>query len=269
MLPLQQGHLPDGRLAGSGRVAARVSSADGALVNDLLAGLDPVAVFERAFGYPALPWQLGYLRETRPTLVLKGRQVGASRAAAGLCIHQAIYNPNSLSAIVSPSLKQSTEICTRAREGLEAMGEKLVQDSASLLRLRSGGRILSLPGTARSVRGWSASLLILDEAAYLDHETVVAARALVATGGRLVVQSTAGPALGDFYDMCRTVDPDWARFSVRSDSVPTISPEFLAGERKAMTPDAYAAEYECEFGHVGASLFSAERIKDLVLPRQA
>lgn len=235
------------------------------IIADLLEGLDPSITFERAFGYSALDWQYDYLREQRNTLVLKGRQIGASRGAAGLCIHQAKYVPYSLAAIVSPSLNQSTEICTRAREGLERLGEKLVQDSAHLLKLRNGSRILSLPGTARSVRGWSASLLILDEAAYLEHETIVAARALVATGGRLVVQSTAGPSLGDFYEMCRTPDPEWARFTVRSEEVPTISPEFLAGERKAMTPDAYAAEYECQFGRVGASLFDAARIASLVL----
>jgi len=234
---------------------------------DLLAALDPVAVFERAFGFPVLDWQKRYLREDRPALVLKGRQIGASLAAAALCIHQAIYVPNSLAAIVSPSLKQSTEICTRARMGLRALGEALPQDSASLLRLRNGSRILSLPGSARSVRGWSARLLILDEAAYLEHDTVVAARALVATGGRLVVQSTPAAETGDFYDMYRANDPAWAHFRVRSADVSTISADFLAGERRAMSADAYAAEYECTFGRTGASLFTADRIASLILPK--
>jgi hypothetical protein len=238
------------------------------LADDLLAAIDPSEVFARAFANPPLEWQFDYLREHRHALVLKGRQIGASQSAAALAIHCAIYKPNSLTAIVSPSLKQSTEICTRARHGLERLGERLVQDSASLLRLRSGGRILSLPGTASSVRGWSADLLILDEAAYLAHETIVAARALVAaTGGRMVVQSTAGAAVGDFYDMCQAPDPTWGFYRVRSDQVSTISADFLASERKAMTPDAFAAEYECQFGRVGASLFSAERIASLVLPK--
>ncbi len=233
---------------------------------DLLAGLDPVLVFERAFLATPHEWQYSYLRETHPTLVLKGRQVGASLGAAALAIHTAKYVPDSLAAIISPSLKQSTEIATRARIGLRNMGERLAQDSASLLRLANGSRILSLPGSPRSVRGWSANLLILDEAAYISHETWVAARALVAaTGGRLLVQSTPAGEYGDFYELVKAADPSWSHFSVRSDEVPSISKAFLAGERRAMSPDAYAAEYECQFGRAGASLFTADRLKSLIL----
>jgi hypothetical protein len=236
---------------------------------DLLSALDPVVVFEEAFGFAPHAWQPDYLRETRPTLVLKGRQVGASLGGAALAIHTARYWAGSLSAIVSPSLRQSTEITTRARTGLIALGERLVQDTTSLLRLANNSRILSLPGTARSVRGWSAQLLILDEAAYIEHDTFTAARAVVATGGRLVVQSTPAGEYGDFYEMATSDDPRWARFSVRSDEAPSISAEFLASERLAMGPDAYAAEYECQFGRVGASLFTASRIASLILPAAA
>lgn len=235
---------------------------------DFRAALDPAVLFEQAFGFAPLDWQRGYLRETRPTVVLKGRQVGASLSAAVLAIHTVRYQPDVNVVIVSPSLKQSGEICTRARSGLRRLGITLVQDSTSTLRLANGSRILSLPGTARSVRGWTAKLLILDEAAFIEHETFVAARALVATGGRLVVQSTPADEFGDFHDLVTGDDPDWARFTVRSDEVSTISADFLAAERRAMSPDAYAREFECQFGKAGASLFTAERLAGLILPEE-
>lgn len=235
---------------------------------DFRAALDPAVLFEQAFGFAPLDWQRGYLREDRPTVVLKGRQVGASLSAAALAIHIVRYWSDVNVVIVSPSLKQSTEICTRARTGLRRLGIALVQDSTSTLRLGNGSRILSLPGTARSVRGWTAQLLILDEAAFIEHETFVAARALVATGGRLVIQSTPADESGDFHEIVTGDDPDWARFTVRSDEVSTISPAFLAAERRAMSPDAYAREFECQFGKAGASLFTAERIAGLILPTE-
>jgi hypothetical protein len=235
------------------------------IADDFRSALDPVALFEAAFGVPALTWQRGYLRETRPTVVLKGRQVGASLAAAALAIHTATYSDGANVVIVSPSLKQSTEITSRARAGLRRIGTPLASDSASMLRLANGSRILSLPGTARSVRGWTAKLLILDESAYILPETFVAARALVATGGRLVIQSTPSGEYGDFYEAVIADDPEWARFTVRSDEVSTISPDFLEAERRAMSPGAFATEYECAFGKLGASLFTAERIADLIL----
>jgi hypothetical protein len=239
------------------------------LALDFSAALDPVVLFGQAFGLDALAWQRGYLRENRPTVVLKGRQTGASTAAAALAIHTAVYGAAVNVVIVSPSLKQSTEIATRARIGLRTLGVPLTQDSSSMLRLSNGSRILSLPGTARSVRGWTAKLLILDEAAFIEPATFVAARALVATGGRLVVQSTPAGEFGDFHELVEDEDPGWARFVVRSDEVPTISAEFLEAERRAMTADAYATEYECQFGRAGATLFTAERIASLILPGRA
>jgi len=238
------------------------------IVTDLRTALDPAVLFEQAFGFAPLDWQRGYLREDRPTVVLKGRQVGASLSAAALAIHCVLYWPDVNAIIVSPSLKQSTEICTRARSGLRRLGITLAQDSTSTLRLTNGSRILSLPGTSRSVRGWTAKLLILDEAAFIEHETFGAARALIATGGRMVCQSTPADEYGDFHELVTGDDPDWARFTVRSDEVPTISADYLAAERRAVSPDNFAREFECLFGKAGASLFTAERIANLILPTE-
>jgi hypothetical protein len=232
---------------------------------DLRMALDPAALFAGAFGVEPHEQQKAYLREIANAVMNKGRQIGASTAAAALAIHSCRYWPNTNAIIVSPSLKQSTEITTKARVGLYALGVPLLQDSSSMLRLANGSRILSLPGTAKSVRGWTARLLILDEAAYIEEETFTAARALVATGGRMVVQSTPADEIGPFYDLVTNTPPSWAQFDVPSASVPTISAEFLESERRSMTPDEYAREYECAFGKAGASLFSLARVNDLVL----
>lgn len=239
------------------------------LAHDLKAALDPVITFIDAFGEQPHEWQVDYLREDGNTAVLKGRQVGATQGAAGLAIHTVRYLPDVDVVIVSPSLKQSGEITTRARAGLRQLGERLAADSASMLKLANGSRIISLPGTARSVRGYSARLLILDEAAYISDETFAAARALVATGGRLVVQSTPADESGAYHAIVTGDDPGWARYRVPSGSVPTISPAFLESELLALGPDVYAREYACEFAKAGATLFTAARIASLILPEAA
>lgn len=236
------------------------------LAHDLRVALDPVLTFREAFGEEPHDWQVGYLRETRPAAVLKGRQVGATQGAAALAIHSARYWPDTDAVIVSPSLKQSGEITTRARAGLRAMGIRLPQDSASMLRLPNGSRIISLPGTPRSVRGYTARVLIIDEAAYVIDETFAAARALVATGGRLVVQSTPADEAGAYHAIVTGDDPAWARYTVRSDEVPTISAAFLEMERRQLGDEVYAREYECQFARSGGSLFTAARLAGLVLP---
>ncbi|HEY5519140.1 MAG TPA: terminase family protein [Candidatus Limnocylindrales bacterium] len=240
------------------------------LASDLCAALDPAEVFRQAFVYAPLDWQTAYLRTTGNVVVLKGRQIGASLAAAALAIHGARYWPDSNVVIVSPSLKQSTEILTKARNGLRNLDVRLEQDSSSMLRLTNGARILSLPGTARSVRGWTARLLILDEAAFIEPATFIAARALVATGGRVIVQSTPAIEAGDFHELVTGADAGWQRFTVRSDEVSTISPEFLASERAAMSPEAFSTEYLCAFGKLAATpLFTTAQVETMFTEPEA
>lgn len=221
-------------------------------------------LFIHAQGEEPMEWQERYLRETRDAVILKGRQIGASTAGSVVAIRRARYWPGSLVAIVSPSLKQSTEVKERAKAGLLALGEHLVRDSASILELANRSRIMSLPGSSKSVRGWSADLLILDEAAFIEDETFAAARATTAaTGGRTIVQSTPAGPYGSFYDLWQDPDPRWAKFRVRSDEVSTIDPAFLAREKATMTAEMYTQEYEADFTNPGLGLIDPDRLREL------
>lgn len=221
-------------------------------------------LFIHAVGEEPLDWQEDYLRETRDSVVLKGRQVGASTAGSIIAVRRAMYWPGSMVAIVSPSLKQSTEVKERSKDALLALGEHLVTDSSSTIGLSNRSRIMSLPGSPKSVRGWSADLLIIDEAAFLEEETFVAARATTAaTGGRTIVQSTPMGPYGSFYELWETEDPSWAKFRVRSDEVSSITQAFLDRERQTMTPEKYSQEYEAVFTNPGLGLIDAERLASL------
>lgn len=222
-------------------------------------------LFVEATGDVPLDWQEDYLRESRDTLVLKGRQVGASTTSGVVAVRRARYWPGSLVLIVSPSQKQSREVKDRAKGALLRLGERLRKDSSELVELRNGSRIMSLPGTAKAARGWSADLLVLDEAAFIDQETFLAASATVAaTGGRTIVQSTPEGPYGMFYDLWEGADPKrWARFEVTSEEVPTISKEFLERERARMSEEEYMQEYGAKFTNPGLGLIHPDRLRDL------
>jgi hypothetical protein len=67
--------------------------------------------------------------------------------------------------------------------------------------LPNGSRIEALPGTERTVRGFSgASLLIVDEAARVDDGLVYSVRPMLAvSGGSLMMLSTPFGRRGVFY----------------------------------------------------------------------
>lgn len=234
------------------------------LTRDLLRGLDPVATFEEAFQTEALAWQRDYLRRVDNVQVKKGRQVGASTASAALGIHVCLYEAPATVVIVSPSERQSREILLRAKAAIRNLSRDLIEDSASALGLGNGSRLLSLPGTPTSVRGYTARLLILDEAAYLDSDTIVASSALVATGGRTLVLSTPAGAARWFYETWEADLPGWSKINVPTPSVPTVSADFLARQRHELGPVAYAQEYLGEFTAGGSSLFAEEKLRSLV-----
>ena len=74
-------------------------------------------------------------------------------------------------------------------------------DSKLRMELANGSRILSLPSNEQTVRGYSADLIVLDEAARCDDDLISAlAPMLGATGGTLVGLSTPYGKRGWYYE---------------------------------------------------------------------
>src|SRR5262249_14730232 len=139
------------------RAPMATTTTTASLQADLEAALDPVRLLERV-GLTADLWQEQCLRSTSPRILLNvARQCGKSSVAAALGLHQAIYVPNSLVLLLSPTLRQSAELFRRCLSMYAALDRPVPADAESLLRieLRNGSRIISLPGKELTVRGYS------------------------------------------------------------------------------------------------------------------
>ena len=103
------------------------------------------------------------------------------------------------------------------------------------LELANGSRIISLPGTEATIRGYSgAHLLVIDEAARVPDELYLAVRPMLAvSGGSLICVSSAYAKLGFFYEEY-TGSNRWERYKIKATECPRIRPEFLEEERAAM-----------------------------------
>lgn len=238
----------------------------------LMALLDPTQLFVEATGYEPQPWQPEFLECEENTLTLKGRQVGASTATGLKAVRLGLLKPRSTSLIVSPGLNQSKEVLERAGGHIEKLGIRLIEDSSTHVRMENGSRIISLPGSKKSVRGWTASaLLVIDEAAFLEPATFLAARAIAATsqksGAVIAIQSTPAGPFGHFHTLWASKDiglrGKWRRFFVTSEEVTTIGDDFLADEKATLTEEEYAQEYLGRFGNAGLGLVDPERLQAL------
>ena len=166
-----------------------------------------------------------------------------------MSIHEAIVDEGSTTLMVSPSQRQSSELLGRVRALLSRLPDPpaVVNESALQIRLENGSRILSLPGKEGTIRGYTASTLVLDEAGRIPDELIEATRPmLAASGGRLIAMSTPAGARGWWWEAWVGAG-QWHRVEVPAAQCPRISPTFLAEERATLPDVVYRAEYCCEF----------------------
>jgi Terminase large subunit, T4likevirus-type, N-terminal len=219
------------------------------IAGDIARMLDPV-LFALDCGIECDPWQAEVLRlQPRRTLLLCSRQAGKSTVSALLGLWTAIYQPNALVLFVSPSLRQSGELfrtCMQFYQRLEDAPE-LIAESALRAQLANGSRIVSLPGSEKTTRGFSkATLIVVDEAARVEDALMAALRPMLATsegGGKLVMLSTPAGTRGAFYEYWSSGRDDWHRVEVPASSCPRISKEFLDEELRQLGQMKFDEEY--------------------------
>jgi len=146
-----------------------------------------------------------------------------------------------------------------------------VQDSASSIELGNGSRIVSLPATEDSGRGFAGSLVIIDEAAFIPWgETVFGAlRPTLSTGGSIILQSTAPNAGGEnlfarlYHDNVengfhRIVGPSQESKSkqmVHWSDNPDRDEKWYEEERPGYTDRQWATEMEGDFAQSSRRVF--------------
>lgn len=228
------------------------------MARDLARALDPVLLAQDC-GLTPDPWQADLLRSTAPrVLELAARQVGKTTTTGLIALHTALYKPSSLTLILSPSLRQSAEF-QRSLMGLHRGlpgAPALKADSVLRAEFENGSRIVALPGSEKTTRGYAGvDLAIIDEAARVDDELIVAVRPMLATSnGRLIALTTPAGKRGFFFDAWHGTG-NWHRVRVTPDMCPRISKEFLAEELEELGPARYAEEYGLEFRDSDEAMF--------------
>ena len=145
------------------------------------------------------------------------RQWGKSTIVAIIAVYRAYSVPKSVVVVVSPTERQSAEFLLKAREfaiklGLTPRGDGHNRTS---LRLPNGSRIVGLPGKEANIRGFSADLLIIDEAARVPDELYKSVRPMLAVkDGDVWLLSTPWGKQGFFHENWEFGGDSWARFRV-------------------------------------------------------
>ena len=226
---------------------------------DLARCFDPCMLMHDA-GLTPDDWQARLLRE-RPKRVLCccSRQSGKTEVAITLAEWTALFESGSLTLIVSPSQRQSGEVFRRLMLLHSALKDvpRLVAESALRAEYANGSRVVALPGSERTTRGYAgARLVILDEASRVEDSLLASLRPTMATvDGRLLALSTPAGQRGWFHKSW-TEGEDWHRIRVPASESPRLSKEFLDEELRELGPTMYEQEYELAFLSDSEALFN-------------
>lgn len=160
--------------------------------------------------------------------------------------------------LLSPSLRQSQELFRKVTDLYAALRRPVAAEQVSALRLElvNGSRIVSLPGTEQTVRGFSGvSLLVVDEASRVPDALYFAVRPMTAVSrGRMICLSTPFGKRGWFFEAWHSAEP-WERVKVTAEECGRIPPAFLQEERQALGERWYRQEYTCSFEDVVDAVF--------------
>src|ERR687894_863211 len=237
------------------------------LAEDLKLALDRAAFAEK-LGIAPDPWQRDLLRSASDRILLNcSRQSGKSTISGVIALHRALYYPGSLVLCLAPALRQSQELFGKVLGFYRDLGRPVSpQGERKLsLELENGSRIMTLPGSDKTIRGFSgATLLLVDEAARVDDGLYYAIRPMLAvSGGALMMLSTPFGKRGGFFEEW-TNGVGWERYEVRAEECERIPPSFLEEERRALPAWIFRQEYECSFEDTEDQLFGYELVQSSI-----
>ena len=229
--------------------------------------IDPIALAQ-SMGFTPDHWQRRILETTkRQTIILCSRQSGKSATASLKAIIAAAKLPNFTCLIISPGERQSGLTLKKAKDFYRQMGEPAGRRKWNdfSIEFENGSGIYALPGSEDTIRGFSAvNLILVDEASRVPDATYHAVRPMLAvSGGEIILMSTPFGKRGFFYEQWiqSQHDPSWERIGpIIATDIPRITPEFLAGERRALPKLWYQQEYECQFLEGLNSVFSLDEV---------
>jgi hypothetical protein len=229
------------------------------------AGSDPVEFFKLATGHTPDAWQVDLLRsDAQRVLLLAARQVGKSTTVGVLAVHRAVYSPGSLVLMISPSQRQSGELFAQALSAYKGLGRPLKAEgeNETSLTLENGSRIVSLPGSETTTRGFSSpSMVVVDEASRIDDSLWTALLPMVRGTARVLMLTTPAGRRGTFYEQWSSQSPDWHRIRVAATESKLWTEKELSRQRELLGDYSFKQEFQLEFIAAEGQIFMDDVIE--------
>jgi len=249
--------------------------------------------------YPFQKRIVNCLNTRRFNILRKFRQAGCTTIVAAYALWMIVFRPNATVAIISKDDEAAKEVLERIKIAYDELHPFIKKHIASKkyrsshkLVLSNGSKVLAKAPSKEAGRSLSANLLILDEAAFIEHiETIYsAAYPTLSTGGSCFVLSTVNGIGNWYYHIWKDAErglneyhpieikwqdhPEYKKQEGYEDlyemmekrwSPPINVDEWENITKKNIGPKKWLQEYECEFLGTGDTYVDSEILRYLRL----
>lgn len=217
--------------------------------------------------YPFQEEVLHLFRDSKNIIVLKSRQLGISTLGAGYSLWLMLFHKDKNVLCLATTQATARNLVAKVIFMYEQLPQWLkvptTQKNKLSMWLKNGSKITAKSSNSDAARSEAVSLLLVDEAAFIDNieETFAAAQQTLATGGQAMLLSTPN-GIGNFYHST------WVKAEMGENTfVPIRLPWQVHPERDQawrdkqdadLGPRFAAQECDCDFLASGDTVFEPE-----------
>lgn len=225
--------------------------------------------------YPFQHRAINDIDNNRRVIVKAGRQVGKTTMVVGYILWYILFNQDKFVAILANKAPTAREILNRIKVAYEALPLWLQQGVKTWnkgdIELENNCRVMATSTASSAIRGYSISLLYLDEFAFVPsniaEEFFTSVYPTISSGETSKVLISSTPCgMNHYYRMWteateglngfKHIEADWRE-------VPGRDQKWADEQRRVLGNEKFLQEMECEFMGSAGTLLSSASLKSL------
>ncbi len=217
--------------------------------------------------YPFQSEVLHLFKDHQYIITLKSRQLGISTLAAAYSLWLMLFHKDKNVLALATTQATARNLVTKTMFMYDELPKWLklpaVEKNKLSLRLKNGSKITAKSSNADAARSEAVSLLLIDEAAFIDNiaETFTAAQQTLATGGQCMALSTPN-GIGNWFhqtwDKAEAGDNSFLPIRLPWTVHPERNQDWRNQQDRDLGPRMAGQECDCDFLASGDTVFEPE-----------
>ena len=217
--------------------------------------------------YPFQEETLVDFKNHRYNIILKSRQTGISTLTAGFSLWKMLFNDDFNCLVIATKQEVAKNLVTKVRVMNHYLPSWLklttVEDNKLSLRYSNGSQIKATSAAGDAGRSEALSLLVFDEAAFIDkiEEIWVSAQSTLSTGGNAIILSTPN-GVGNFFHKTWVGSEDgtngFNNIRLHWSVHPERNQDWRDEQETLLGPKGAAQECDCDFVSSGDSVIEPQ-----------